>query len=111
MKFPGVEFLETAPKFRKPEKENSWSCAYILHETSHQEISLSSRAVTAKQCTKKCNARTELLFWLLSLSLFCQTLWLPSPSSLLKLPITILYGLGKKANIGVELSNTLLNLN
>ena len=37
---------------------------------SHREISGASRAVTAKKCTKKCNARAELLFWLLSLSLF-----------------------------------------
>ena len=33
----------------------------------HQEILRLSRAVTVKKCTKKCNARTELLFWLLSL--------------------------------------------
>ena len=86
MKFPGVEFLETAPKFSK-RKKNSSSCVYVLHKTSHQEISRPSRAVTAKKCTKKCNARAELLFWLLSLLFLFLTFSLPSPSSLLKLPI------------------------
>ena len=61
MKFPGAEFLETAPKFRK-RKKNSSACIYVLHKTSHQEISRPSRSVTAKKCTKKCNARAELLF-------------------------------------------------
>ena len=69
MKFPGVEFLETTPKFRK-RKKNSSSCVKVLHKTSHQEISRPSRAVTEKKCTKKCNARSELLFWLLGLLFF-----------------------------------------
>ena len=34
VKFPGVEFLETAPKFRKG-KKNSTSFVYVLHKTSH----------------------------------------------------------------------------
>ena len=68
VKFHGVEFLETTPKFRK-RKKNSSSCVYVLHKTSHQEISRPSRAVTAKKCTQKCNARAELLFLLLSLLL------------------------------------------
>ena len=68
VKFHGVEFLETTPKFRK-RKKNSSSCVYVLHKTSHQEISRASRAVTAKKCTKKSNARAVLLFWLLSLLL------------------------------------------
>ena len=68
VKFPRVKFVGTAPKFRK-RKKNSSSCVYVLHKTSHQEISRPSRAVTAKKCTKKCNARAELLFWLLSLLL------------------------------------------
>ena len=62
MKFPGVEFLETAAKFRKREKHSS-SC--VLHKTSHQETSRPSHAVMAKRCTKKCNSRVELLFRLL----------------------------------------------
>ena len=66
MKFSAAGFLETAPKFRK-RKKNSSSCVYVLHKTSHQEISRPSRAVTVKKCTKKCNARAELLFWLLRL--------------------------------------------
>ena len=61
--------METAPKFRKS-KNNSPSCVYVLHKTSHREISRPSRVVTAKKCNKKCNARAELLFWLLSLLFF-----------------------------------------
>ena len=66
MQFPGVEFSKTAPKFRK-KKKNSSLCVHVFHKTCHQEMSRPSRAVTAKKCTKKCNARAELLFWLLSL--------------------------------------------
>ena len=65
VKFAGVKFLETTPKFRKRMK-NSSLCVYVLH----QEISHPSRAVTAMKCTKMCNARAELLFGLLSLLLF-----------------------------------------
>ena len=64
--------IRSAPKFRK-KKKNSSSCVYVLHKTSHQEISRPSRAVMAKKCTKKCNARAELLFWLLSLLLFWRS--------------------------------------
>ena len=66
---PGVEFLLTAPKFRK-RKKNSSSCVYVIHKTCHQEMSRPSRAVKANKCTKKCNARAELLFWLQNLLLF-----------------------------------------
>ena len=34
VQFPGVEFLETALKFRKRMK-SSLSCIYVLHKTSH----------------------------------------------------------------------------
>ena len=54
--------LETAHKFRK-RKKNSSSCVYVLHKTSHQEISRPSRVVSVKKCTKKCNALAELFFW------------------------------------------------
>ena len=60
MKFPGAEFLETTPKFIKRKKNSS--CVYVLHKTSHQEISRPGRAVTATKCTKKCDARADL-FW------------------------------------------------
>ena len=63
VKYPGVEFVETAPKFRK-RKRNSPSCVYFFIKRP------SSRAVTAKKCNKKYNARAELLFFLLSLLLF-----------------------------------------
>ena len=42
-------------------------------------ISRLSRAVTEKKCTKKCDARAELLFWLLSLLLFDVLVALPLP--------------------------------
>ena len=51
LKFPGVEFMEIAPKFRK-RKKNPSSCVMSSIKTSHQEISRPSRAVTAKKCTK-----------------------------------------------------------
>ena len=73
--FSGVEFLETAHKFRK-RKKNSSSCVYVLHKTPHREISCPSRAVTAKKCTKKCDARAELLFWLLSPLFVCLFVYL-----------------------------------
>ena len=53
VKFPGVEFLETASKFRKRKKDSS-SCVYVLHKTYHWEISRPNRAVKAKKCTKNC---------------------------------------------------------
>ena len=83
MKFPGVEFLETAPKFRK-RKQNSSSCLYVLHKTPHREISRPSRAVTAEKCTKSVmHVRVVVLLFFF----FFLTFSLPSPSSLLKLPI------------------------
>ena len=69
MKFPGVEFLKTAPKFRK-RKKNSSSCVHVVHNTSHQKISRPGRAVTTKKWTTKCLVRAELLCWLLSQLLF-----------------------------------------
>ena len=45
-------------------KKNSSSCVYVLHKTSHQEISRPSRAVTTKKWTKKCNACADMLFCL-----------------------------------------------
>ena len=44
------------------ERKNSSPSVYVLHKTCHQEISRSSRAVTAKKCTKKCNAPAECCF-------------------------------------------------
>ena len=57
----GVEFWKTASKFRKRERKSS-SCVHVLHKTWHQVFSRRSRAVTAKKCTKKPDARAELLF-------------------------------------------------
>ena len=51
-------------------------------------VSRRSRAVTAKKCTKKCDAHAKLLFWLLNLFVFVTfSLPLPSPSSYLKVAI------------------------
>ena len=58
-----VEFSETAPKFRKRKENSSIVVCLRPTKTSHLEISRLSRAVTAKKCTEKCNARAELLFW------------------------------------------------
>ena len=67
-KFPGVELLETAFKFRKRKARSVFTSS--TDKTSHQESSRPSRALTAKKCTKKCNVRAGLLFWLLSLFRF-----------------------------------------
>ena len=83
--FPGIEFLGTEPTFRKRKKKLS-CCIYVLRETSLEGISRCSRAVTVKKCTKKCSARTELLFCLCKPIAFL-TSSLPLSSSLLKLPI------------------------
>ena len=68
--FLELNFLETSPKFKK-RKNISSSCVYVLLKTSHQEISRPSRAVTAKKCTKKCNAREEYSY--------CFGLWSQLP--------------------------------
>ena len=41
------------------------TCVCVLHKTSHPEILRRSRAVTVKICTKKCDARAEVLVRLL----------------------------------------------
>ena len=60
--FPGVEFLRILFKFKK-RNENSSSYVHVLHKTSNQEVSRRSRAVDVKEksCTKKRDARAELL--------------------------------------------------
>ena len=79
------QILGENPNLERERKIRRYVFTGALLKTSHREISRSSRAVTAKKCTKKCNARVELLFWLLRLLLFL-TSSLPSPSSLLRLP-------------------------
>ena len=59
--FPGVEFLRTLSRFKK-RKENLSLCIYVIHKTSHWEVSRRSRTVKhSKECTKKRDARAELL--------------------------------------------------
>ena len=69
--------METAPKFRK-RKKNSSLCIYILHKTSHQEISSPRLAVTAMKCTKKCNARAKFVVLVIKPIAF----WLKLPNEL-----------------------------
>ena len=68
---PKVEFLRTISKFRY-RGEISSLLVYFLCKTWNQAFSRRSRAVTAKKCTKKRDARAKLLFWLLNLLLFWQ---------------------------------------
>ena len=80
-----MEFLEATHNFRKRNEKSSW-CVYVLHKASHREISRPSRAVTAKKCTKKCNARAELC-----------------PSSLLKLHITAMRATSQEMHGNIEM--------
>ena len=58
-KFPGVEYLGTAPKFGKREQNPSW-LIYFLQTISHiKEISRGVRAGRAKKCTKEGAARAN----------------------------------------------------
>ena len=66
----GHEFLDTAPNFFERERKILRRMLTSRHKTCHQEISRPSHAVTAKKCTKKCNAIAELLLWLQSLCFF-----------------------------------------
>ena len=66
--FPGVDFLGTAFKFEKRKKISS-SLVYVSYRTWNYVFSRRSRAVTAKKCTKKRDARrANLLF---CLNLYC----------------------------------------
>ena len=73
-KFSGVEFWKTASKFRK-RKRKSLSCVHVLDKTWNWAFSRRSRAVRAKKCTKKHDARAELLFANLNLLLFYRSRW------------------------------------
>ena len=44
------------------EKGNLLSYVHVLYKTSHWEVSRRSRAVDVQKCTKKRDARAELLF-------------------------------------------------
>ena len=57
---PGIEFLGTEPKLRIRKKNSLW-CVYVLHKTSREKISRSSRAVMAKKCAKKCVVRAVVI--------------------------------------------------
>ena len=55
----------------------------------NEAISRRSRAKTVKKCTKKCDARAKLLFWLLIESTVFFFLKFSSPSTLLDLKVHI----------------------
>ena len=65
----GVEFLGTISKFKKKNKILSLPISVLL-KTRNWAFSRSSRAKTAKKCTKKCTARAKLLCCLLNLLVF-----------------------------------------
>ena len=59
----GAEFLSTISKFRKRKIEN----VVVACLRPPQNEKLGSRAVTAKKCTKKRDARAKMLFCLVKL--------------------------------------------
>ena len=87
--------MGTAVKFRKT-KKNSSSLVYVLHKTYNQLLRhfqrRRNRALTAKKCTKKRDARAKVVVFLnkpIAFRTFSLPLPSPSPSSLLNLPIKI----------------------
>ena len=78
---------EPYPSSERGRKFRSRLCTSSV-QREIRPVSRRSRAVTAKKCTKKRDARAKLLFWLLNLFAFVTfSLPLPSPSSYLKVPI------------------------
>ena len=67
-----AEFLRIIFKFRKRQKILP-SLVYVLHKTWNWAFSRRSRAVTVKKCTKKRDARAELLFCLFNQLLFWRS--------------------------------------
>ena len=64
-----VEFLRAISKFQIERGNFVVACVRPLYNVK-LGISRRSRAVTAKKCTKKRDARANVLFWLLNLLLF-----------------------------------------
>ena len=83
----GNLFLELSSRglYQSSGKEKESCCLVFPSSTGTQEARR-SRAETAKKCTKKRDARAELLIANLNILLFLP-FSLTSPSSLLKLPI------------------------
>ena len=82
---PKLNYLVSACPSSKKRKTISSSLVYVLHKTWNWAFSRRSRAVTVKKCTKKRDARAELLFCLLNL-LLLLTFSLLSASSDLNVP-------------------------
>ena len=66
--FRGVEFVKNLFKFKK-RKENSSSYVHVLYNQIRR-FHVVVVQWTSKKCTKKRDARAELLFWSLNLFLF-----------------------------------------
>ena len=73
LRSPEAEFQVTISKLRKRNKISSM-LVYIPHKTRNQAFSRRSRAKTGKKCTKKRDARANLLFCLLNLLGFFDVL-------------------------------------
>ena len=76
--FPGVEFLRILFRFKKI-KETSSSYVHVLRHVLHIKRRIRRFHVevlqwTSKKCTKKRDAREELLFWSLNLLFFWSRL-------------------------------------
>ena len=84
-KFFGVEFERPLSKFRK-RKGKLLSCVPIPDKSWNWAFLRRSCAVTAKKCTKKCDAHSKLLFRQSKPISFLLFL-LMSPLLLLKLPL------------------------
>ena len=79
--------MRTALEFRERKRDSS-SLVYVLHKTCNQAFSRHSRASTVKKCTKKRGARGACKVVVLrNKPIASLTSSLPSPSSLLKVPI------------------------
>ena len=77
--FSGVEFLKTASKIRK-RKSKQLSCVHFFMFSTKGKFAWAfsrrrSRAVTVKKCTKRRDARAELLFCVVNLLLFFAVLF------------------------------------
>ena len=67
--FPGVEFVRILFRFKK-RKENSSSYVHVLHKRQIMRFHVVVVQWTPNKCTKKHDAREELLFWSLNLLFF-----------------------------------------
>ena len=106
-KLSGVKSERTVSKFRKRKRE-FLHCVRLLRIAGawNREVSRRSPAMTAKKRTKKRDARAQLLFcWCKSVAFFLFSL--PSPASLLKLPIVVIQKFCYHGNVTSRFSSLL----